>query len=141
MFGSVTLDVLIGLVLIFFLVSVACSAAVELLSARLKWRQRTLHDACFKLLGDEDGYPDAVDLLNHPLVLPSTQVVAAKNRFDTLAASFGKRFQRPTPQRITEGAVAGDSTPAGLGHRPRDERQLSYLSAQVFADVMIDLLG
>ena len=53
MFGSVTLDVLVGLILIFFLLSIACSAAVEWLAGRFRWRPQTFDKAICQLLGGD----------------------------------------------------------------------------------------
>src|SRR4051812_41487530 len=50
--GFPALDVAIGLALLFFLLSTACSAINEAIAAVLGWRAKTLEDGLARMLGD-----------------------------------------------------------------------------------------
>ncbi|MGH8490575.1 MAG: hypothetical protein ACREXS_17340 [Gammaproteobacteria bacterium] len=65
MFDSAILDVAIGLVFIFLLVSLLVSAASEALSGWLKWRSQHLWEGLEQLLQSPDARNE---LYNHPLV-------------------------------------------------------------------------
>lgn len=65
MFGSVILDVAIGIVFIYLLLSLIATAIREGVAARLKTRSTTLHDGVTELLGDAQL---VADLYNHPLI-------------------------------------------------------------------------
>jgi hypothetical protein len=66
MFGSELLDVVIGMVFIFLLLSLICSALNELLETRLKNRARDLEKGITGLLGNNTGLVDK--LYNHGLI-------------------------------------------------------------------------
>lgn len=69
MFGSEILDVAIGLILVYFLLSLVCSAIREAVEGVLKRRAVYLERGIHELLGrDADGTPLATRLYNHPLV-------------------------------------------------------------------------
>src|ERR1044071_9311031 len=66
-FGSTLLEVAIGVVFVYLLLSLLCSAFSELIESFLKFRARDLEKGIGKLLDD----PTLVtDFLNHPLVKP-----------------------------------------------------------------------
>jgi hypothetical protein len=67
LFGSTLLEVAIGIIFVFLLVSLLCSALNELIEAWLKYRARYLEQGIRLLLSDP-GLADA--LFNHPLVKP-----------------------------------------------------------------------
>jgi hypothetical protein len=67
LFGSTLLEVAIGVVFVYLLVSVLCSALNELIEAWLKYRARYLEQGIRKLLSDPGL---AESFLNHPLVKP-----------------------------------------------------------------------
>ena len=57
MFGSETLEVAIGLVLVYFIMSLLCSTVTELITRWLSLRARTLKDGILKLInGDQNLY-------------------------------------------------------------------------------------
>jgi hypothetical protein len=62
-----TLDVVIGLVFVFFLLSVVCSALNEALAALLGWRAKTLEEAIQGLVGDPEIQGQAQDLATEVL--------------------------------------------------------------------------
>jgi hypothetical protein len=65
MFGSTILDVAIGMVFVYLLISLICSSLNELIEARLKYRAKDLEKGITNLLGD----PGLVQrLYAHPLV-------------------------------------------------------------------------
>jgi hypothetical protein len=63
MFGSVILEVVIGLAFIYFLVSLVCSAVVEVIGSLMDRRGKTLESSLKLILGDK-----ASEILTHPLV-------------------------------------------------------------------------
>jgi uncharacterized membrane protein YgcG len=70
MFGSETLDVVIGLVLIFLLVSLLLTALTEIIESVLKTRAADLERAIRLMLADSDGTTDeaVAAFYRHPLV-------------------------------------------------------------------------
>jgi len=78
-FGSTTLDLLIGIILIFFLLSVACSAMVESIAAWSGWRAKNLKQGLSQLLGDAPDEAQIQQFLKHPLVRPSTSTTPPKS--------------------------------------------------------------
>jgi hypothetical protein len=68
MFGSEVLDVGVGLVFVFLLLSLACSAANELLEAAVKYRARALELGLRELLDDPQAAGLVRRLYGHPLV-------------------------------------------------------------------------
>ena len=66
MFGSAMLDVAVGMVFVFLLLSLICSAFNELLETRLKNRSRDLEKGIKGLLGSDTGLVDK--LYNHGLI-------------------------------------------------------------------------
>ena len=68
MFGSEVLDVGVGLVFVFLLLSLACSAANELLEAVVKYRARALELGLRELLHDPHAAGLVRQFYGHPLV-------------------------------------------------------------------------
>jgi hypothetical protein len=68
MFGSVILDVAIGMILLYLLLSLLCSTIREGLEGWLKTRSVHLERGIRELLHDPSGRGLAYDLYNHPLV-------------------------------------------------------------------------
>jgi hypothetical protein len=65
LFGSTALEVLVGLIFIFFLLSVICSSINEMLAGLLKWRAKDLERGIANMLSD----PQLVQaVLEHPLI-------------------------------------------------------------------------
>ena len=70
MFGSDILDVSIGIVFVFVLVSTICSAVRETIEAFLKTRASYLEFGIRQLLNDAKGQGLAKELFEHPLIFP-----------------------------------------------------------------------
>lgn len=68
MFGSVILDVSIGIILVYLFLSIICSALTEWLSGMLKLRAKNLEEGIRSLLDDPAGGGLAAQFFNHPLV-------------------------------------------------------------------------
>jgi len=68
MFGSEILDVAVGLILVYLLVSVICTAVREGIETWLKTRAAYLEHGIRQLLQDRQGTGLAKDLFNHPLI-------------------------------------------------------------------------
>ena len=68
MFNSAILDVAIGLVFVYLLLSLICSAVNELIEARLKMRASALERGLRELLNDPKGTGLMKQLYDHPLV-------------------------------------------------------------------------
>ena len=65
LFGSAILEVAIGLLFLYFVLSMICSGIVELLASWLKWRSRNLEFALGNLLTDTDLLKTVI---NDPLI-------------------------------------------------------------------------
>ena len=65
MFGSTMIDVAIGLVFIFFILSMIASHINEMIAGRFKWRSKDLHAGIHNMLSDPDL---ATKVLNHSLI-------------------------------------------------------------------------
>jgi hypothetical protein len=68
MFGSAILDVATGIIFLFLMLSLICSALVELAEAYLKFRARDLEKGLKELLDDSAATGLVKDLYSHPLV-------------------------------------------------------------------------
>jgi hypothetical protein len=68
MLGSTMLDVAIGIVFVFVLLSTVCSAIREGIEAKLKTRAAYLEHGLRELLHDRDGKGLAHSFFNHPLI-------------------------------------------------------------------------
>src|SRR5437868_14334357 len=66
-FGSTLLEVAIGVIFVYLLLSLLCSAFSELMEAFIKFRARDLEKAIGKLLNNQDLVKEFFD---HPLVKP-----------------------------------------------------------------------
>jgi hypothetical protein len=70
MFNSTILDVLVGLVFVFLVVSLMASALTEAAASIFKLRSKTLLAGVQALLNDPEGTGIAKDLYNHALISP-----------------------------------------------------------------------
>ena len=68
MFGSEILDVAIGLVFLFLLLSLVCSSLKESMEAVSKYRARDLERGLREMLGDASKSGLVAELYNHPLI-------------------------------------------------------------------------
>jgi len=68
MFGSNILDIGMGLVFLFLLLSLICSAANELIEGMLKKRSQALEKGITELLGDDSGKSFVAKIYDHGLI-------------------------------------------------------------------------
>jgi hypothetical protein len=68
MFGSEVLDVVIGMIFIFLLLSLICSAINEMIEAALNKRAKLLEEGIKELLNDKGGKGLVRDIYKHPLI-------------------------------------------------------------------------
>src|SRR4029453_330051 len=64
-FGSAILEVVIGVIFLYFVLSVICSSLTELVAAILSWRAKDLERAIQDLLGTSNLY---MAVAAHPLI-------------------------------------------------------------------------
>ncbi len=99
MFGSDILEVAIGLVFVYFIMSLLCSTVTEYIARITAMRAKTLKDGIRKLLNDDDVLKDKI--FGHPLVKglspkngPGPSNLSARTfslvLFDTVMAAGGK---------------------------------------------------
>src|SRR5258707_1962650 len=104
MFGSALLDVAIGMVFVFLLLSLICSAFNELLETRLKNRASDLEKGIKGLLGPNTGLVDK--LYSHGLIFSLFRGTYAE-------ASKNKTLPSYIPSKNFANAIAGLLGPAG----------------------------
>jgi hypothetical protein len=92
MFGSSILEVAIGLVLVYLLLSALCTVITELVAQALAMRSRTLESGIRNLLSDQADSGLAKDLYDHPLIAD----LALKGRGLTLMGRSGKPSYIPS---------------------------------------------
>ena len=68
MFGSNILEIVMGVVFVYLLLSLVCSAINELISRMLSMRAKNLEEGIRNLLDDPEGKGYAKDFFDHPLV-------------------------------------------------------------------------
>lgn len=68
MFGSEILDIVIGVIFVYLLLSLICSALNELVAWIFRFRANTLEDGIRQLLSDPEGSGPAKFLYEHPLI-------------------------------------------------------------------------
>jgi hypothetical protein len=79
MFGSETLEVAIGLVLVFFIMSLLCSTVTEWISRVLALRAKTLKDGIYKLINNDENLKN--NIFNHPLFKGLSSKVNEKGKW------------------------------------------------------------
>jgi hypothetical protein len=96
------LDVAIGLVFIFFILSIVCSGINEAIASGLRWRARGLERGLWELLQDPSHATDALDKLKkHPLIKPMLNPTYKPPSGGTKAHKFDKQG-RLKPARKTD---------------------------------------
>src|SRR5262245_54913730 len=101
MFGSVVLDVSVGLVFVFLLVSILCTAIREGIEAWLKTRAAYLEYGIRELLQDKAGNGLAAELYKHPLI------------FGLVSGDYRKPEQLEKPGLLARGDNYPSYIPAG----------------------------
>ena len=114
MFGSATLEVMIGIVLVFVLFSTICTAIREGIEAWLKTRAAYLELGILQLLKDKDGSGSrlALNFYNHPLI------------YTLFSGEYSPRPAKEKPPILAK----GHNLP-------------SYIPAANFAVALMDLAG
>ena len=122
MFGSSILEVAIGLILIYLLLSLICTAVQETLEAYLKIRASNLEKGLRELLHDPAGSQLAKRLYNHPLIFGSFQGEYTPDKIRSLFSTNlptyipAANFAAALMDTIVRGPVAEsteDITPTG----------------------------
>jgi hypothetical protein len=120
MFGSVILDVAIGLILVYLLLSLIASAIREGIEAWLKTRSVHLERGIRELLHDPSGTTLASDFYNHPLIY-----------------SLFRGEYNPSKIQKTRGQKAGDMK---FGSMPSRSDLPSYIPSRNFALALMDIV-
>ncbi len=92
MFGSTTLEVAIGIVFVYLLLSLICSALNEWIARGLAMRSNTLEDGLRNLLNDPEGEGLTKQLYQHPLI----KTLARQGWFDRLVGRHSKPSYIPS---------------------------------------------
>ena len=122
MFGSEIIDVVIGMVFVFLVLSLVCSAANEIIEAWLNKRADYLEKGISELLTDKDGSGYLKEVYKHPLIAG-----LYRDKYDE--AETGWR-QNISPRLI------GILKELGL----KKTRLPSYIPAQNFALALMDIV-
>jgi hypothetical protein len=114
MFGSVMLDVAIGLILVYLILSLACTALRELFEAFLKNRAGFLHQGIVELLHDPAL---TKDLYEHPLInsLYHSPYVTAKEKGDLPSYIPSRSFALAVLDMAARGRDTASASAAGIG--------------------------
>ncbi|HYR10470.1 MAG TPA: N-acetylmuramoyl-L-alanine amidase, partial [Longimicrobium sp.] len=131
MIGSEILDVFIGLVLVYFLLSVACSAIMEILDGWLKMRAVNLEAGIRELLHDPSGTGLARDLYSHPLVRALYRGSYDPDKLATTVKEIGANEES---QEAEEREVRYTRMPFG-------SELPSYIPARNFAVALMDIVA
>lgn len=129
MFGSEILDVAVGMVFVFALVSILCSAIREALETKLKTRAAYLERGIRELLHDPDGSDLARSFYEHPLIYslfptryaPPTERAAPRSGWFRLPSSTWLSSQGEPPVFARVGGLP------------------SYIPARNFAVALMDM--
>jgi hypothetical protein len=112
MFGSTVLDLAIGLIFTFLMISLVASAVTEGLASMLSWRANTLLQGVKDLLNDHQFNGLALAVYNHDLVNPRFNGSATSEKQLT-AGSRILRYQdtfqgaKALPERCRIGVSSG----------------------------------
>lgn len=117
MFGSAILEVAIGLVFVYLLMSVICSGVGEWWASWTKLRSRLLRQSIVGMLRDERV---SDEFFKHPLIASQSSI----------------QDDAESQSEPDEAKVA-----AKPEKKPTKPRPPSYIPAELFADVLIDLLA
>ena len=101
MFGSTTIEILIGVIIVFILVSTICTSIREGIESLLKTRAAYLEQGIRQLLNDPKGEGLASKLFNHPLVfgLFNGDYKAGTDTADTSLLAKGKNLPSYIPSK------------------------------------------
>ena len=167
MTGWAIVDVVIGLTVVFFLLSITCSAIMELVAALLRWRAKNLSSAISSLLQDDGAFLTTFydnpriwtlspDLAWWERLLPwlwagiSKLLPCIRNGTKMAPATTGSEQTHPATENtdVLEGQPNRDA-PGELARQPvnKEEPHItgvgrpSYLDVGTFSDVLIELIA
>lgn len=133
-------DVALGLILVYFLMSLVVSAANEFIAARLNWRARDLERAIVQLLGKQEG-----PLRQHPLIRtlvdPKRRDRArklAKKKLDKLRLADPAPAQGAANNPDEAKAQARIEVLRNEGVQLRVNEYPSYIPARTFVAALLD---
>lgn len=128
MFGSDILDVAIGLIFVYLLLSLICSAVHEIIEAWLKRRATDLERGVRELLQDPDGTGLAGRFYTHPLI------------FGLFRGGYNPgNIKGGTPARPAAGETPAVPAKPGTYHTNKDSELPSYIPARTFALALMDI--
>jgi hypothetical protein len=143
MFGSQVLEVAIGVVLLYLLLSLICSSIREGIEAWVKTRAADLERGIRELLSDPEGNALAQAVYTHPLIYGLFQGGYTPGKRGTLLPRGGNlpsyipagNFAVALMDVVARGAVAPASGPTGRsGPAPAGETRLSLQSLRAAAE-------
>jgi hypothetical protein len=111
MFGSTILDLAVGLIFTFLIISLITSTATEAISSASGWRANTLLQGIKDLLNDQNFTGLALSLYNHGLINPQSSGVAEKLADLTTKPSYIDAKQFATALTELTGISSGVSLP------------------------------
>lgn len=117
MFGSVILDVLIGMIALFLAVSLVASAVTEAIASLLALRARTLLQGVKQLLNDPDMEHLARSLYNHALVNPLFSGTAPAGARPAILPSYidSRHFAVALIDTVQQGSAGAASLNEAIG--------------------------
>jgi hypothetical protein len=139
MFGSDTIEVVIGLVFIFFIMSLLCTTFTEWISRIFAMRAKNLKQGILKLLSDDDFLKN--EFLEHPLV----KTLSPRDGFgDKLLKRFGRSPKdKPFPSNLparTFSMVILETIKKAAGNKPTGNKDEGIRSLRDESLQMIESL-
>ncbi len=128
MFGSSILEVAIGLVFVYLLLSLICSAVNEIIEAKLKNRATDLERGICELFNEKKGGILVTKFYNHPLI---------KGLFEGSYRSKRNQADKSENNKLTENNV---NTEGWLKYYLKSSNLPSYIPAGNFAFAVMDIL-
>jgi hypothetical protein len=107
MFGSTILDLAMGLIFTFLIISLVTSTATEAVASASGWRANTLLQGIKDLLNDKDFSGLALSIYNHGLVNPQADGAATKDKAPTVIPSYIDAKQFATALTELTGIASG----------------------------------
>jgi hypothetical protein len=112
MFGSTILDLAVGLIFTFLIISLITSTATEAIASASGWRANTLLQGIKDLLNDQNFTGLALNIYNHGLINPQADGAATKDRPPTVIPSYIDAKQFATALTELAGISSGVVLPA-----------------------------
>jgi hypothetical protein len=129
-------DVAIGLILMFLVLSLICTTINELIATQLKWRAQSLSQAITQLI-DNPQLRDA--FYNHGLI--ANAKVASRGGEPAPGASAAAQNAVPVDAGPAQNASPVKGKETEPGGQPKDREHPSYLDGHTFAMALLDSLS